>query len=121
MVVSAGVVRAQSQATSLGRVSTDAMVTKAGQAPGTTPAQQPDPDFFHQEMLTGDCNGARTRGKNKDVDLVSSLSQFYQGVSSGGTETGSEYTGLAQVKLDFDLGKLAGWNGGWTRRRTGRW
>ena len=37
------------------------------------------PDFFHQETLTGDWNGARTTWKNKGVDLASSLTQFYQG------------------------------------------
>jgi porin len=42
--------------------------------------------------------------------LASSLTQFYQGVSSGGTKTSSEYNGTAQAKVDFDFGKLAGWN-----------
>jgi porin len=41
--------------------------------------------------------------------LASSLTQFYQGVSSGGTRTSSEYNGTAQALLKFDLGKLAGW------------
>src|SRR5207342_1195588 len=43
------------------------------------------------------------------VELASSLTQFYQGVSSGGTKTDSEYNGTAQALLEFDLGKLAGW------------
>jgi porin len=84
-------------------------MTTAPQAPVTTPAQQPGPDFFHQEQLTGDWNGARTTWKNKGVELASSLTQFYQGVSSGGTGTSSEYNGTAQALLKFDLGKLAGW------------
>lgn len=39
----------------------------------------------------------------------SSLTQFYQGVASGGTETGNEYNGTAQARFEFDFGKLAGW------------
>jgi porin len=65
--------------------------------------------LLHQEELTGDWDGLRTRWKDKGVVLDSSLTQFYQGVASGGTETGSEYNGTAQATLEFDFGKLAGW------------
>jgi len=108
IVVSPAVARAQSQASSA-LVPTDALTTTAAQAPGTAPPPPPAADFFHQETLTGDWNGARTRGKHKGVELASSLTQFYQGVSSGGTGTSSEYNGTAQALLKFDLGKLAGW------------
>jgi porin len=73
------------------------------------PAAAAAPDFLHQDELTGDWGGARTTAKNKGVELESSLTQFYQGVSSGGTGTSSEYNGTAQALLKFDLGKLAGW------------
>ena len=81
------------------------------QAPAGTAKSAPAPaaDFVQREELTGDWGGARTTWKNKGVELASSLTQFYQGVSSGGTGTSSEYNGTAQAKLDFDLGKLAGW------------
>jgi porin len=79
------------------------------QAGTTKPAPPPAPDFGHQEELTGDWGGARTKWKSKGVELASSLTQFYQGVSSGGTGTSSEYNGTAQAKLTFDFGKLAGW------------
>jgi porin len=81
----------------------------AAQAPPAKPAQAPEPDVLHRNELTGDWNGARTQWKNKGVELESSLTQFYQGVASGGVETGSEYNGTAQARLKFDLGKLAGW------------
>jgi porin len=81
----------------------------SAQAAGAKPAQAPDPDLFHQEELTGDWNGTRTRWKDKGFELVSSLTQFYQGVASGGTETGSEYNGTVQAELKFDFGKLVGW------------
>ena len=80
------------------------------QEPATPPTQAPKPDVLHQEELTGDWNGVRTRWKDKGVELESSLSQFYQGVASGGTDTGSEYNGKAEAALEFDFGKLAGWN-----------
>ena len=87
-------------------VAREPTTTTAPQAPATSPS----PDFFHREELTGDWNGLRTKWKNKGVELASSLTQFYQGVSSGGTGTSSEYNGTAQATLNFDLGKLAGWN-----------
>jgi len=62
-----------------------------------------------QDGLTGDWAGARTYAKDKGFELASSLTQFYQGVSSGGTGTSSEYNGTAQALLKLDLGKLAGW------------
>ena len=84
-----------------------------GQEPaqaGVAKPVEPAPDFLHQNELTGDWNGRRTRWKDKGVELASSLTQFYQGVASGGIETGSEYNGTAQATLTFDLGKLVGWN-----------
>jgi porin len=74
------------------------------------PAAAPAPDFLHQEELTGAWGGARTEAKNKGFELASSLTQFYQGVSSGGTGTSSEYNGTFQALTKFDLGKLAGWH-----------
>ena len=79
-----------------------------GQEP--SPAPPPATDFLHQEELTGDWGGTRTKWKNKGVEVDSSLTQFYQGIASGGTETGSEYNGTLQARLAFDVGKLAGWN-----------
>ena len=80
-----------------------------GQEPAPPPTQAPKPDVLHQEELTGDWDGTRTRWKDKGVELESSLTQFYQGVAAGGTDTGSEYNGTAQAALKFDFGKLAGW------------
>jgi porin len=77
---------------------------------GAAAAPQPAPGgFLERGELTGDWGGARTRWKDKGVTLDSSLTQFFQGVSAGGTDTGSEYNATAQAKLKFDFGKLAGW------------
>src|SRR4030095_14680997 len=70
----------------------------AAQAAAVNPGQAPAPDFLHQEELTGHWNGVRTKLKNKGFELASSLTQFYQGVASGGTDTDSEYNGTAQTK-----------------------
>jgi porin len=78
-------------------------------APAPKPAAAPAPDVFHQEALTGDWKGRRSQWKHKGVVLESSLTQFYQGVASGGLDTSREYNGTAQAELKFDLGKLAGW------------
>lgn len=91
----------------------------AGQDSGAAP--QPAPaGLLKQEELTGHWGGLRTRWQDKGVVLDSSLTQFYQGVSSGGTETGSEYNGTAQAKLEFDFGKLAGWQF-WSAEIKGEW
>src|SRR5262245_1406981 len=71
--------------------------------------QTPTTPVLDREELTGNWWARRTRWKDKGVVLDASLTQFYQGVASGGTETGSEYNGTAQAKLNFDFGKLAGW------------
>jgi len=81
----------------------------AAPAPQGTATQAPVPSLVHQEELTGDWGGLRTQWKDNGVVLDSSLTQFYQGVASGGTETGSEYNGIAQVKLESDFEKLTGW------------
>ena len=83
--------------------------TPNGQAPPSAGPAQPPTGLAHQEELTGDWGGTRIRWKDKGVVLDSSLTQFYQGVASGGTETGSEYNATAQATLEFDFGKLAGW------------
>jgi porin len=83
--------------------------TPKSQAPlSAGSASPPLTALVQQEAFTGDWGGVRTRWKDKGVVLDSSLTQFYQGVASGGTETGSEYNATAQATLEFDFGKLAG-------------
>lgn len=73
------------------------------------PAVTPAPDFWHQETMTGDWGGARSRWKEKGVELEFKLTQFFQGVTSGGTRRDSEYNGTFEYALRFDLEKVAGW------------
>lgn len=82
---------------------------EAPQDAEASPASSPEPDFWHQEEMTGDWGGDRKRLKGKGVELEFKLSQFYQGVASGGVRHDKEYNGKFQTVAKFDLGKLAGW------------
>lgn len=73
------------------------------------PAPTPEPDLWHQETMTGDWGGNRSRFKEEGLEMEFSLTQFYQGVAAGGIRRGSEYTGIFKTDFKFDLGKLAGW------------
>ena len=100
--------------------SPDPVAAKSAQASdaATNPAQAqqaaatpttPEPDFWHQEELTGNWGGARSRWKDKGFEMEISLTNFVQGVASGGIATATEYTGSFQTLFKFDFGKLAGW------------
>jgi porin len=66
-------------------------------------------DFLHQEEMTGNWGGARSRLKERGFEAELSLTQFFQGVASGGVRTGSEYNGTFQTLFKFDFGKMFGW------------
>lgn len=89
------------------KVTSDRQASANATVPPSTPA--PDPDFWTQQELTGDWGGARSRWKEKGVELEFELSNFFQGVASGGLEEGSEYNGKFEFTMKFDLGKVAGW------------
>ena len=55
------------------------------QAAAAAPTPSPEPDFWHRETMTGDWDGARARMEEKGVELEFKLTNFYQGVASGGT------------------------------------
>jgi len=78
--------------------------------PAAAAAAPADPtDFWHQETMTGDWGGARSRWKEKGVELEFKLVQFYQATTSGGVREDSEYNGKFETIWKFDLGKVAGW------------
>mgnify|MGYP001814763824 CR=1 FL=1 len=77
------------------------------------PVPQYGGDIVARGALTGDWGGTRTdlameRGIQIDVDA----NQYYQGVLSGGLDTGSEYTGTADFRLKLDTAKADLWAGG---------
>jgi porin len=67
------------------------------------------PSFWTQVELSGDWGGARSRLKGKGLDFELTLTQFWQGVASGGVDNSSEYFGTFQTEVKSDLGKTAGW------------
>ncbi len=78
-------------------------------APASKPAPATDSDFFTRETMTGDWGGTRSRWKEKGIDLEFKLSNFVQGIASGGLSDDTEYTGKFEMVWKFDLGKVAGW------------
>lgn len=78
----------------------------------SAPETKPDPapiDFWHQETMTGDWGGTRSRWKEKGVELEFKTIHFYQATTSGGLREDSEYNGKFETIWKFDLGKVAGW------------
>src|SRR6185295_18845388 len=86
----------------------DKVTNDASHPAGAAPAPAPT-DFWHQETMTGDWGGARSRWKEKGVVLKFKLLQFYQANTSGGVSEDSEYNGKFETTWKFDLGKVAGW------------
>lgn len=62
--------------------------------------------------LTGDWGGRRTRLTEKGIIVKSSLTQFYQGVASGGAEQIFRYGAKLDLFFDFDTEKMGLWKGG---------
>ena len=75
--------------------------------PSETPAAETD--FWHQEELTGDWGGRRSRWKEKGFEMEFRLTGYFQGTAAGGLRRDSEWNGTFKTKFKFDLGKLAGW------------
>jgi porin len=59
--------------------------------------------------MTGDWGGARSRWKEKGIELEFKLTNFVQGVTSGGVRHDTEFNGKLETTWKFDLGKVAGW------------
>ncbi|MET0657989.1 MAG: carbohydrate porin [Steroidobacteraceae bacterium] len=59
--------------------------------------------------MTGDWGGTRSQWEAHGVDTDFELTQFYQGVTSGGIRHDEEYNGVFMAQSNFDLGKLVGW------------
>jgi porin len=69
-------------------------------------------DVWSRDKLTGDWWGGRTYLSKHGIDIGLRLSQYYQGVTSGGVDTNSEYGGTMDYRLNVDTNKLLGtWKG----------
>ena len=69
-----------------------------------------EPPDYAADTLTGDWDGKRTRlfDKGLDVGLSYRLETFRN--TSGGVSRGGATTGLTDLRLQFDLDKLLGWD-----------
>ena len=74
----------------------------------TTAAPAPN-DFWHQETMTGDWGGVRSRWKEKGVELEFKYVGIFQSLASGGTNDKSSLTNKLETTWKFDLAKVAGW------------
>ena len=65
-----------------------------------------------RSQLTGDWGGRRSALEECGIDVRSSLTQFYQGVSSGGTDRRFRYGAKYDLYFDLDSKKMGLWEGG---------
>ena len=88
----------------------EAVATPAQTPAAAKPAPVPAPDFWHQEEMTGNWGGTRSKWKDKGFEMQFSLTQFFQGIASGGIDDGrTEYNGTFQTLFKFDFGKMFDW------------
>jgi porin len=78
----------------------------------STEANPVNESIWTRDKLTGDWWGARTDLSDHGIDIDLRLSQYYQGVTSGGVDTNSEYGGTMDYRVHIDTSKLFGsWDG----------
>lgn len=87
---------------------------KAAQAKAGTQAHEthaPSGNILTRKKLTGDWAGLRQDLAHHGINVDHRLSQFYQGVTSGGVNTNSEYGGSMDYIVNVDGHKLGLWQG----------
>jgi porin len=68
-------------------------------------------DFWNRPQLTGDWGGLRPDLSKHGIDIDLRLSQYYQGVASGGVNQTAEYGGTMDYRVNLDADKLFGAKG----------
>jgi porin len=69
-------------------------------------------DVWTRDKLTGDWRGLRTDLHDHGIDISLRLSQYGQGVASGGVDKNGEYGGTMDYRVHADLAKAVGlWEG----------
>ena len=66
-------------------------------------------DFSSRSYLTGDWGGLRSKLAQHGVQFEFNVTQFYQGVVSGGTNRTGRYSGSTDMVLKLDSRKLGLW------------
>jgi hypothetical protein len=75
---------------------------------GTTASPTFGGEFLDRSKLTGDWGGLRSRLALKGVTLDADVTQFYQGVTSGGLNRTFQYGGHGDYVMNVDGQKLVG-------------
>lgn len=81
-------------------------------APPQTPAPPWSGDFWTRSQLTGDWAGSRNDLAENGLTLFGDITQYYQGVTTGGLARQFEYGGRGDLLIDVDSRKLGLWEGG---------
>jgi hypothetical protein len=69
-------------------------------------------DVWNRDLFTGDWAGMRTQLHDRGIDIGLRLSQYGQGVASGGVDKNGEYGGTMDYRVNADLRKLFSlWDG----------
>jgi porin len=61
------------------------------------------------QEVSGEWGGARSRWKEKGIEMEFRLVLFGQGTATGGIRRDAEFNGVFKSKFKFDLGKAVGW------------
>ena len=82
---------------------------------GDAAAEAEVPDYSGclrcRSVLTGDWHGWRSSLAEHGVTFQGDVTQYYQGVTSGGLEQTFDYGGHADYVMNADLSKLGAWQG----------
>ena len=82
-------------------------------APDVTPVSDYSGDIWKRSTLFGDFGGKRQQLYEDGIIFDAALTQVFQGVASGGSDSGDTmYNGLLDYGLSLDTGKLDWWSGG---------
>jgi porin len=68
-------------------------------------------DLWSRPQLTGDWQGIRPAMADRGITLDADVTQFYEGVASGGLQQQFRYSGHGDYVLKFDFDKLSGQEG----------
>ena len=69
-------------------------------------------EVWNRDVFLGDWRGLRTQLHDRGIDIGLRLSQYGQGVASGGVNQNAEYGGRMDYRVNTDLRKLFGlWEG----------
>lgn len=87
------------------------IIQDVGCDPGCGVEVIPHEGLWERSTLTGDWFGHRDAIAEHGVTFQGDITQFYQGVTTGGVERTFEYGGHSDYVLNFNLGQLGAWEG----------